>query len=142
MGEKTTIEIENMRELKQHALDTSKTLKQIINEAIVEKINRERAEMNLPPLADFTAEKDRAETRTESDKHVGEIPNDESSVVDPQILSIVMKFLEAHGLQWSNLSKVEWSDEIEAEFRESMENVYDETVAQKTINMIRQKINK
>ena len=38
MGEKTTIEIDNIRDLKQHALDTNKTLKQLINEAISEKI--------------------------------------------------------------------------------------------------------
>ena len=45
MGEKTTIEIDNIRELKQHALDTNKTLKQLINEAIEEKIQRERAQL-------------------------------------------------------------------------------------------------
>ena len=45
MGEKTTIEIENLQILKQHALDTRKTLKQLINEAIEEKIQRERQSM-------------------------------------------------------------------------------------------------
>lgn len=46
MGEKTTVEIDDIMALKQHALDTNKTMKQIINEAIAEKIKKEQLAPN------------------------------------------------------------------------------------------------
>jgi len=45
MAEKTTVEIEDMRRLKQYALDCGKSLKQVINEALDEKIQRDRPDM-------------------------------------------------------------------------------------------------
>jgi len=42
MGKKITISIENLRRVKQHALDTNKSLKQLVNEAITEKIQSDK----------------------------------------------------------------------------------------------------
>ena len=46
MGTKITIEIDDLRKVKQHALDTNKSLKQLINEAIKEKIQYERGQLH------------------------------------------------------------------------------------------------
>lgn len=142
MGEKTTIEIENMRELKQHALDTSKTLKQIINEAIVEKINREREEMNLPPIQDLSGAKERASKDIPSSENKERETDSFMSEVDPQVMDVLKKFLVAHRLDWDTLTKEQWNEKIEYDLMMSLENIYDEALAQKIIELVRKKIKK
>ena len=142
MGEKTTIEIENMRELKQHALDTSKTLKQIINEAIVEKINREREEMKLPPIQDVSSVKERTPREIPSGKTMEMSADRLLASVDPQVMDVLKKFLIAHKLDWDTLTKEQWDEKIEYDLMVSLENIYDESLAQKIIELVREKLKK
>jgi hypothetical protein len=138
MGEKTTIEIENMRELKQHALDTDKTLKQIINEAISEKIARERKKLGIS-------------SEEPKDKSVGgetlsTVPAGDSSGIassdnefsfEPEIIAIINKVLSNHDIEMNNISSDSWSDELESDIKNALETVYDETVSSEVIQKLK-----
>lgn len=50
----TTIDIENLRELRAYLLESNRTLKQFVNEAVKEKRDKERGQTKLP--VDFAAE--------------------------------------------------------------------------------------
>lgn len=136
MGEKTTIEIDKMRELKQHALDTNKTLKQIINEAIWEKITRERKDMNLPPLMDqnstTSVSKNSGETKLHSDGNT-----DQNGDFDQHILNIIRSECARSGLVWDNLTTDQWNEKLEFSIQTALELVYDESVALDTIKRIK-----
>lgn len=141
MGEKTTIEIEKMRELKQHALDTNKTLKQIINEAIIEKINRERESMNMTAILDDDMKSDQAAESGESKKiHGSGDTEDYDAQFDPQILSLVKKECSRYNLSWEGLTAEQWDNKIELSIQTTLELVYDESVASDTIQLIRKKL--
>ena len=53
----TTIDIENLRELRAYLLETNRTLKQFVNEAIKEKRGREQGQSKLPIKFDEEEEK-------------------------------------------------------------------------------------
>ena len=137
MGEKTTIEIERMRELKQHALDTNKTLKQIINEAIEEKINREREKLNLPKIFD-SVEDSKVNAVDDSDtevKSAGSFAGDDA--LDPEILAIIRSECAREGIDLNNLSKSNWNVKLEFNIQTALEMLYDETVANNAIKKIK-----
>ena len=139
MGEKTTIEIEKMRELKQHALDTNKTLKQIINEAIDEKIIREREELNLPAYPDLQSENSATIKADNVPRELDAEPGDISDF-DPQILNIVRSECARSGLRWDDLTKDQWNEKLEFSIQMALEMVYDESVALDTIKQIKTKL--
>lgn len=44
----TTIDIENLRELRAYLLETNRTLKSFVNEAVKEKVAKEKGQTKLP----------------------------------------------------------------------------------------------
>jgi hypothetical protein len=127
MGEKTTIEIEKMKELKQHALDTDKTLKQIINEAIEEKITRERKALNLPPI-DFldTAKPPKPFISSVDSKAKDDVNLIGDSTLDPEIIAIVQNKLASFGIKIETMTKDKWTDELESEIKNALDSLFDD----------------
>jgi hypothetical protein len=138
MGEKTTIEIENMRELKQHALDTDKTLKQIINEAISEKIVRERKKLGISsdePI-DKSGGGEKPSTAPADDSS-GTVSSDNEFSFEPEIMAIINKVLSNHDIEMNNISSDSWSEELESDIKNALETVYDETVSSEVIQKLK-----
>jgi hypothetical protein len=130
MGEKTTIEIDNIRELKQHALDTNKTLKQLINEAIIEKIERERQNSNSTstyPSKDETSQNN--ETKSSNDR-IAELKR---SLYDAGLLPIVEKECSRHNINLSNISPELITPELMSDIYTAITLVFDDEIAEQTI---------
>ena len=129
MGEKTTIEIDNIRDLKQHALDTNKTLKQLINEAIIEKIQRERTQLNK-------GQKPTQRTHIE----INEKKNDDNKIDELMktlsnagLLTIVEKECSRHNLQLKNLSPETITPQLMADIHTAITLVFDDETAEQII---------
>ena len=132
MGEKTTIEIDNLRELKQHALDTNKTLKQLINEAIIEKINRER---QLIKQGNFQT---KAMPRTEENKNINQttITELKNILSNAGLLQIVEKECDRHKVDLNNLSPDTVTPELKSDIHTAITLVFDDDTAEEIIQKI------
>ena len=136
MGEKTTIEIDKIRELKQHALDTNKTLKQLINEAIDEKIQRERNQLGL------TAQKTKTEARpvpvdsSVLEKTKGGISTLEKILANAGLLTIVEKECSRHNLILKDLSPATITSELIDDIHTAIRLVFDDETADQIIQRI------
>lgn len=130
MGEKTTIEIDNIRELKQHALDTNKTLKQLINEAIIEKIERERQHSSTNNTAltkDVRSHDDKSQA---SSDRIAELKR---SLYDAGLLPIVEKECSRHNVNLSNISPDLITPELMSDIHTAITLVFDDEIAEETI---------
>jgi hypothetical protein len=131
MGEKTTIEIDNIRELKQHALDTNKTLKQLINEAINEKINRERTHNqkgNFQPQI--------KPVRINEDLNVNGINDLKKTLTNTGLLAIVEKECGRHNLVLNDLSPVNITPQLLSDIHTAITLVFDDETADQIIHKI------
>ena len=132
MGEKTTIEIDNIRDLKQHALDTNKTLKQLINEAINEKIDRERQKLGKEAIKQPPIEK----------LHVGETPSQNRIIELKKVLSnaglltIVEKECNRHNIHLNDLSPQSITPQLIADIHTAITLVFDDETAEQIIKKI------
>ena len=133
MGEKTTIEIDNIRDLKQHALDTNKTLKQLINEAIIEKIQRERIQLGKG------SQQIKAEpTKTSEEKvPLNKLDELKKMLSTAGLLSIVEKECKRHNIQLENISSTTLTPELMKDIQTSVTLVFDDETAGQIINKIR-----
>jgi hypothetical protein len=130
MGEKTTIEIENLQALKQHALDTRKTLKQLINEAIEEKIQRERESMGMPALTINKINKtgsNQESTPTSSQKD--ELTDFKDFLNDRGLTAVIEKELGKYFLTINDISPEKITAELLNDVQEAITMVYDEDTA-------------
>jgi hypothetical protein len=134
MGEKTTIEIDKIRELKQHALDTNKTLKQLINEAIDEKIQRERNQLGL------TATKQNSQPRPVDssvlEKTKGGISALEKILANAGLLTIVEKECSRHNLILKDLNPGVITQELIDDIHTAIKLVFDDDTADQIIHRI------
>ena len=133
MGEKTTIEIDNIRELKQHALDTNKTLKQLINEAIDEKIQRERAQMEkrgYVPTKLSEPQPVLAPIKTISQESIEEL---KKILANAGLLTIVEKECNRHNLQLKELSGSSITPELMNDIHTAIKLVFDDETADQII---------
>lgn len=139
MGEKTTIEIENLQALKQHALDTRKTLKQLINEAIEEKIQRERESMGMPSLGI---------TKNKKPKSI-DLKNNPPSLSTQDKLSEFKQFLNERGLTAviekelgkyfitiNDITPEKITPELVNDVHEAITMVYDEDTAELVVDKL------
>ena len=132
MGEKTTIEIDNIRDLKQHALDTNKTLKQLINEAINEKIDRERQKLGKEPIKQPPIQK----------LDVGETPSQNRIIELKKVLSnaglltIVEKECNRHNIHLNDLSPQSITPQLMADIHTAITLVFDDETAEQIIRKI------
>ncbi|WP_455392422.1 hypothetical protein [[Eubacterium] cellulosolvens] len=132
MGEKTTIEIDNIRDLKQHALDTNKTLKQLINEAIMEKIQRERKQLGIN---DNQIETEPMEVKTEKVK-VTKIDELKRILSNAGLLTIVEKECQRHNLNLNNLSPRTATPALIEDIHTAITLVFDDDTAEQIIKRI------
>ena len=132
MGEKTTIEIDNIRDLKQHALDTNKTLKQLINEAINEKIDRERQKLGKEAIKQPPIQK----------LDVGETPSQNRIIELKKVLSnaglltIVEKECNRHNIHLNDLSPQSITPQLMADIHTAITLVFDDETAEQIIRKI------
>ena len=132
MGEKTTIEIDNIRELKQHALDTNKTLKQLINEAINEKIERERFQLekgNFKPQI----EPIRNNKAISTQPNINELKN---TLANAGLLTIVEKECSRHSLQFKDLTSKNITPQLLSDVHTAITLVFDDETADQIIQKI------
>jgi hypothetical protein len=131
MGEKTTIEIDNIRELKQHALDTNKTLKQLINEAIIEKIERERQHVkkNNTIIAKDLSPSVNVKSMTSNEK-IAELKR---TLYDAGLLPIVEKECNRHNVNLSNISSEVLTPELISDIHTAITLVFDDETAEQII---------
>lgn len=134
MGEKTTIEIDKIRELKQHALDTNKTLKQLINEAIEEKIDRERAQLGLSQPRPTT--KSRTVDSSVLQKTKGGISALEKILANAGLLTIVEKECSRHNLLLKDLNPATITPELMNDIHTAIKLVFDDETADQIIQRI------
>jgi hypothetical protein len=132
MGEKTTIEIDNIRDLKQHALDTNKTLKQLINEAINEKIDRERQKLGKesikqPPIQKLQVGETPSQTRIIELKKV---------LSNAGLLTIVEKECNRHNIHLNDLSPQSITPQLMADIHTAITLVFDDETAEQIIKKI------
>ena len=132
MGEKTTIEIDNIRELKQHALDTNKTLKQLINEAIIEKINRERQLLKKESLQLINESTKVGETKKTENK----IQELKRILSNAGMLQLVEKEFNRHNLDINNLSRDLVTAELLSDLHTAITLVFDDETADQIIHKI------
>jgi hypothetical protein len=132
MGEKTTIEIDNIRELKQHALDTNKTLKQLINEAIWEKIQRERQQLGKGLLKP-EKEPIKSNEGKVSEDNIAEL---KKTLSNAGLLSIVEKECRRHNIQLDNISPGTLTPKLMGDIRTSITLVFDDETAEQIIQKI------
>ena len=132
MGEKTTIEIDNIRELKQHALDTNKTLKQLINEAINEKIQRERDQLQKGTYHP------KVEALINNNRNIRQ--NNISELIKTLdiagLLPIVEKECIRHKLVLRDLSPANISPELLSDIHTAITLVFDDETADQIIQKI------
>ncbi len=131
MGEKTTIEIENLQALKQHALDTRKTLKQLINEAIEEKIQRERESMKMPPV-DLNDVKKPTTPATESTPASSQdiIAEFKEFINERGLTAVIEKELNKYFLSLSDISPEKITSSLIEDVKEAITLVYDDETAE------------
>ena len=136
MGEKTTIEIDNLRELKQHALDTNKTLRQLINEAISEKIERERGNsVRGSGISSYTVEP----VNVIEQKHTAKQYNiDELKklLTNAGLLTIVEKECQRHHLQLNDLTTETVTESLVSDIHIAIKLVFDDGTANQIIQKI------
>jgi hypothetical protein len=132
MGEKTTIEIENLRDLKQHALDTNKTLKQIINEAINEKIMRERQLIQKGELPNKPVMKNEQKRQTNQ----GKIAELKKLLSNAGLLTVVEKECNRHNIQLKDLSVDNATEELMNDIETAITLVFDDDTAEEIIQEI------
>ena len=132
MGEKTTIEIDNIRDLKQHALDTNKTLKQLINEAIIEKIQRERTQLNTDAKPPQRTHIEISEKKNTDNK----IEDLMKTLSNAGLLTIVEKECSRHNLQLKNLSPETITPQLMADIHTAITLVFDDETAEQIIQKI------
>ncbi len=132
MGEKTTIEIENLRDLKQHALDTNKTLKQIINEAINEKIIRERQliKKNIFPPKPIHGKENREK---EVQNNISEL---KKILSNAGLLPIVEKECSRHTIHLNDLTPDNITPELKSDIHTAITLVFDDETAEEIIEKI------
>ena len=133
MGEKTTIEIDNIRDLKQHALDTNKTLKQLINETIIEKIQRERIQLGKGSQLIKTDSTKTSEGKVPLNK----IDELKKMLSTAGLLSIVEKECKRHNIQLENISSTTLTPELMKDIQTSVTLVFDDETAEQIIHKIR-----
>lgn len=137
MGEKTTIEIDNIRELKQHALDTSKTLKQLINEAINEKIHRERDKIRKN---DFSMQQrpQPIPSRTMESTNITEsnISELKRILANAGLLTIVEKECSRHNLLLKDLAPNTITPQLISDIHTAIKLVFDDETADQIIQRI------
>ena len=133
MGEKTTIEIENLRDLKQHALDTNKTLKQLINEAINEKIIRERQHLNKGNLQNEVIPPKIEQTKPRQN-NISELKNLLSSA---GLLSIVEKECIRHKLHLNDLKPENITPKLMSDIHTAITLVFDDETAEEILQKIK-----
>jgi hypothetical protein len=133
MGEKTTIEIENLRDLKQHALDTNKTLKQLINEAINEKIIRERQRLNKGNLQNEVIPTEIKQTGPNQNS-ISELKNLLSSA---GLLSIVEKECIRHKVHLNDLKAENITPQLMSDIHTAITLVFDDETAEEILQKIK-----
>jgi len=133
MGEKTTIEIENLRDLKQHALDTNKTLKQLINEAINEKIIRERQHLNKENLQNEAIAPKIEQTKPRQN-NISELKNLLSSA---GLLSIVEKECIRHKVHLNDLKPENITPQLMSDIHTAITLVFDDETAEEILQKIK-----
>ena len=133
MGEKTTIEIENIRELKQHALDTNKTLKQLINEAIIEKINRER-QRNQPN--NFPPQVAAIPMKREDEIVQNGLAELKKTLANAGLLTIVEKECSRHNLILKDFSPSNITPQLLSDIHTAITLVFDDETADQIIHQI------
>lgn len=133
MGEKTTIEIENLRDLKQHALDTNKTLKQLINEAINEKIIRERQRLNKGNLQNEVIPTEIEQTGPNQNS-ISELKNLLSSA---GLLSIVEKECIRHKVHLNDLKAENITPQLMSDIHTAITLVFDDETAEEILQKIK-----
>jgi hypothetical protein len=131
MGEKTTIEIDNIRELKQHALDTNKTLKQLINEAIDEKIRRERVQLHKGSYSKPTEQQ--TPMRTGLSLNQDSISELKKILANAGLLTIVEKECGRHNLQLKDLSLSTITPQLMNDIHTAIKLVFDDETADQII---------
>jgi len=132
MGEKTTIEIDNIRELKQHALDTNKTLKQLINEAIIEKINRER-QLSKKEVLQLINEPTRMGETKKTENKIQELKR---TLSNAGILQLVEKECNRHNLDLNNLSRDTVTSELLSDIHTAITLIFDDETADQILYKI------
>ena len=138
MGEKTTIEIENLQALKQHALDTRKTLKQLINEAIEEKIQRERQSMGMPSLNINNIKKEPMDSnKTPSDSPKDDLTEFREFLNERGLTAVIEKEFGKYFLTINDISPEKITSELLNDVREAITMVYDEETAEIVIEKLR-----
>ena len=137
MGEKTTIEIDNIRELKQHALDTSKTLKQLINEAINEKIQRERNQIRKNDFSTQPRSQPLPPQKMESsgitENNISELKR---ILANAGLLTIVEKECSRHNLLLKDLTPNSITPQLISDIHTAIKLVFDDETADQIIQRI------
>jgi hypothetical protein len=138
MGEKTTIEIDNLQALKQHALDTRKTLKQLINEAIEEKIQRERDSLGMPSI------KINNQNQISNARNNIPRPSSKNALSDFRdflnergLTAVIEKELGKYFLTLNDISPEKISSELLNDVREAITMVYDEDTAETVVEKLK-----
>ncbi len=131
MGEKTTIEIENLQALKQHALDTRKTLKQLINEAIEEKIERERESLKMPPLNSNKVEKPSNTPTSQSPVSTRDMVTEFKEFINERgLTAVIEKELNKYFLSLSDISPEKITSSLINDVKEAITLIYDDETAE------------
>jgi hypothetical protein len=133
MGEKTTIEIDNIRELKQHALDTNKTLKQLINEAIMEKIQRER---QLVQKGGVLEDSKPGEEQNVGIVHQNKVSQLKKRLTNAGLLAVVEKECHRHNMVLNDLSPETLTPKLLADIQMAVTLVFDDETAEQIIHEI------
>ena len=136
MGEKTTIEIDNLRELKQHALDTNKTLRQLINEAISEKIERERGNLDRGSgISSYPVEPVNVIEQKLTAKQY-DIDELKKLLTNAGLLTIVEKECQRHHLQLHELTTETVTESLVSDIHIAIKLVFDDGTANQIIHKI------
>ena len=135
MGEKTTIEIENLQALKQHALDTRKTLKQLINEAIAEKIQRERESMGMPQLEVNKIEQPSKPITESNSKNM--ISEFKEFINEKGLNTVIEKELNKYFLTLNDLSTEKITSALIDDVKESISLIFDDDTAELVAEKLR-----
>jgi len=127
----TTIEIENLQALKQHALDTRKTLKQLINEAIEEKIQRERQSMGMPTLNINNRKKEPVDKNNSPSGPPKDSLTDFREFLNERgLTAVIEKEFGKYFLTINDISPEKITPELLNDVREAITMVYDEETAE------------
>ena len=131
MGTKITIEIDDLRKVKQHALDTNKSLKQLINEAIKEKIQYYREQKHSKKEISYTETEDNSYLIISN--NINELRKFLSNL---GLLTIFENICKKRHIQFENLDLNNINPQLRLDFYHAIQQVYDEDMA----NMIIKKI--